>query len=169
MTDPIMFLWNGEAMIPWPRFLPRCESFVVGKSYRLDVVRHRTRKSHNHFFACVNSAWSTLPEALATEFLSETKFRKWALVQAGYYKEMNFKAYSPEAALSFAVQCQGLDDYVEIIISGIEVTVRTAKSQAEDAMDGPEFQQCKDKVFSIMARLIGVDPAALQRNAGRAA
>jgi len=165
----IIWRWNGSAMEPLERFRPYCEKLVPGKEYRLAPRRERSRKSHNHFFACVAETWANLPECSQRDYPSELILRKWALVQVGYCKELKFKAYDQKAAEDFAAQCAGLDDYVEIEArgngNGVDVTIRMAKSQAEEAMDGPEFQQCKDRVFTVLAQLIGVDPTELHRMA----
>lgn len=72
MTDysPLPFLWDGQSFKPWsPHFAKRCgERFVQGKRYQLTEHNERSVGSHNHYFAALNEAWMSLPEAMADQF-----------------------------------------------------------------------------------------------------
>ncbi|MCC6776687.1 MAG: hypothetical protein IT537_08635 [Hyphomicrobiales bacterium] len=157
-------------MVPLKRFAPICDrDFVVGEHYRLEVVKDRSKISHDHYFACLHEAFLNLPETIAKEFLNETKFRRWALIQAGYYDETRFKLATPEEAVRFAGFCAGLGEYSEVIVAGEIVAVRKAKSQSKKAMGNKDFQASKTAVLDVIAALIGTDPTTLKREAGRAA
>ena len=87
-TAPILYSWNGEAMIPHRRFQAECDrTFVVGENYRLAIHEDRSTASHNHEFAFVAEAWAQLPEHLAEQFRTPEHLRKRALISAGYFNQ----------------------------------------------------------------------------------
>ena len=167
---PKIYQWDGEVMRPLQRFMPLCDrDFVVGEHYRLDEVKERSKISHDHFFAVLHDSWLNLPESVASNFLNETKFRRWALIRAGYHDETRFIMADAEQAHRFAAYCAGLDEYAEVEVVGNLVAVRKAKSQSIKAMGSHEFQASKQGVLDVIAQLIGVDPTELKQQAGRAA
>ena len=163
----IAYTWTAdETMKPLARFASLCrEKFVVGRAYVLEQ-KNRSEESHDHYFACLHKAWMHLPETVEKTFKSETGFRKWALIQAGYYDETRFQFSSNEEAERFVGFCMGLDEYAEITVHGSIVAIRKAKSQKKKLMGNADFQASKQAVFDEIAKLIGVSPAELTRNVG---
>jgi hypothetical protein len=169
-TAPILFQWNGEAMVPHRRFQAECDrSFVVGENYRLVEHNDRSAASHNHEFAFVAEAWAQLPEHLSEQFKTPEHLRKRALIDAGYFNQQEVDAGSHAAALRVANFIASMDEYSVVVVRGPIVVVRKPKSQSRRAMGAKDFQESKQAILEIISTLIGVKPEALTRNAGRAA
>ena len=168
---PLIFEWNGEAMVPLPYFAKTADKqFVVHERYRLEVVQQRSMQSHSHFFACLSEAFGNLPESQAGRFATPDHLRKWALCQSPAFRnETTFITKSHAEALRFASLLHKLDEYAIVQVDGSLVAIHTAKSQSMSEMSKKEFQASKDFVLDAVAKLIGTDPATLGRNAGRAA
>jgi hypothetical protein len=171
VSAPLFFAWDGETMTPLPRFAKMADrEFVVGENYRLEIVKERSATSHNHFFACIEEAWRNLPEIYADRWPSAEHLRKWALVRAGFREETTFLASSHAEAVRVGALMRSIDEYAVVTVDGRMVIRAVAKSQSMAAMPGKnEFQDSKDKVLDVIARLVGVDPKELSKNAGRAA
>lgn len=170
MSSPLIYEWNGDAMVPLSHFAKHADKqFVVHERYRLEVVQHRSMESHAHYFACLHSAFQNLPESQAGRFPTETHLRKWALVQAGYRNETTYIAHSKAEALRFASFLRSLDEYAVIRVMDKMVALYVAKSQSMNEMSKKEFQESKEKVLEVVAKLIGVESDELQKQAGRAA
>jgi len=169
-TAPILYTWDGDAMVPLPRFKADCDrSFVVGEKYRLVVHEDRSIASHNHEFAFVAEAWAQLPEHLTEQFRTPEHLRKRALIEAGYFNQQEVDAGSHAAALRIANFIASMDEYSVVVVRGPIVVVRKPKSQSRRAMGKEEFQQSKQAVLEIVSNMIGVQPEALTRNVGKAA
>lgn len=170
MTAPIVFQWDGEAMVPHRRFQAECDRiFVVGQAYRMTAQEHRSLSSHNHFFAAIHEAWMSLPEHLTERFPTEEHLRKYALIKAGYHDSSSIVCTSKAEAQRIAAFVRPLDSFAVVTVSEAVVTVFTAKSQSKKAMGGKEFQESKNRVLDVIAALIGIQPETLTRNIGRAA
>lgn len=167
---PILYQWDGEAMVPHRRFKAECDrTFVVGENYRLVVHEDRSIASHNHEFAFVAEAWAQLPEKFASEFRTPEHLRKRALIEAGYFNQQEVDAGSHAAALRVAHFVSSIDEYSVVVVRGPIVVVRRAKSQSRRAMGAKEFQESKQAILEIISAMIDVRPETLARNAGRAA
>jgi hypothetical protein len=161
---PVMtFAWDGEAMKP---LLPRLADrhFVVGEKYPLEVREDRSVNSHRHFFAAVNEAFQNLPERVAERFASPEHLRRFALIMTGHRDERAIVCASHAEALKTAAVVKALDDYSVTVIDGALVTVLTAKSQSQRAMDKRTFQKSKDDVLGYIAGMIGTTAAELQQS-----
>lgn len=123
---------------------------------------HRSRASHDHYFAAVQNAFDNLPESLSNDFPTAEHLRKWALIKAGYRDERTFVASSGNEAMRLAVYLRPIDSYAFCMVDGDRVTHCTAKSQSLKAMGKAEFQRSKDAVLRELAILIGVDVADLR-------
>lgn len=143
--------------------------YVVGQICRLENVENRSTATHNHQFAWLKDAWSQLPEDLADLYPSPEHLRKRALVEAGLYDETIIDAGSNAAALRVASEFRRRNDFSLVIVRGPAVVIRDPKSQSRRAMNAQEFKESKDKIIEIISEMIGVDPATLRREAGRAA
>ena len=162
------FKWDGEAMIPIRPKLAD-ETYIVGSVYWLEVEQPRSGVSHNHEFAWIKEAWLQLPHAIADQFPTPQSLRKKALIDAGFYDETVVDAGTNAAALRVAAVMRADDEFAHVVVRGPIVVRRKAKSQSRRAMGGKDFQASKSAIMEIIAGLIGVTPAALAENAGKAA
>lgn len=170
MSAPITFTWDGEYMVPLPRFARLCDRrFVVGETYPLDVAEPRSRASHNHYFAAIHDAWLNLRDEYADDFPSDEHLRKWALIRAGFCDKRSIVCASKAEAQRVAAFMKPMDTYAVVAASEAVVTVYTAQSQSIKAMGNKIFQDSKQKVLDIVADMIGVSSPTLHREAGRAA
>ncbi len=170
MTDipPLVFDWDGEAMIPRsPRLADK--HYVVGEFYRMVPHEDRSMRSHRYYFASVNEAWKNLPEHLAERFPTAEHLRKYALIRAGYRDERSIAAASKAEAQRVAAFIKPMDEYAIVRVSEAVVTVYTAKSQSMRAMGKKAFGESKEAVLDILSAMIGTTPATLAANAGQAA
>ena len=167
---PVMFQWNGEAMVPQPRFMPLCDKqFVVGEEYPLLPVEPRSMKSHNHFFASLHEAWNNLNEDDAKRFPTEEHLRHWALIHTGFCHEKVLPCEKPSLAKNVAALIRTSDPYAVIIVKGDVVKVLTAKSQSIAVMGNEEFKDSKEKVLDLVATMARTTRTELNKNAGRSA
>lgn len=171
MTPAVMiFEWDGDGMVPLPRFRRLADKhFVVHENYRLEVREDRSAASHNHYFAALHEAWQNLPEHLAEKFPTPEHLRKHALIRAGYRDERTLVAASKAEAQRLAAFVKPMDEYAVVLVDGATVTVYTAQSQSFRAMGKKRFEESKARVLDVIAGLIGTTPDALRQNAGRAA
>jgi len=161
---PLPFFWDGSAMVPPSRFAKQADQqFVIGETYTLAEVQDRSSASHRHYFALINDAWMNLPEAQGERFPSAESLRKYALVKAGYRDERSIVCASKAEAHRVASFIKPMDEYAIVFVFEATVTVYTAKSQSVRAMGKAEFQASKDAVIAVLAEMIDVAPAVLQR------
>jgi hypothetical protein len=161
---PIAFVWNGEAMVPLLRFARRAaQTFVVGVCYDLVEYLARSTASHRQYFAVVRNAWMNLNERDAERFPTPEHLRKYALIKAGYYLERSYVAKSKAEAQRIAAFMRPVDEYALVIVRDNVVRAFNARSQDLAHMNRREFQESKDAVFGVLAKMIGVDPQTLSR------
>lgn len=144
---------------------PKRVKLAVGEVHGWQMAEHRSKASHDHFFACVNEAWKNLPEDLADDFPSPEHLRKWALIKAGFCSETRIVCANNSEAMSLAVKAKTMDKFSLVAIDGKVVMIWTADSQRRDAMGRQVFQDAKDKALHILSQLIGADVAALKEAA----
>lgn len=162
------FTWDGDAMVPRsPRLAD--QAYAVDEVYVLVPHEDRSTAGHNHQFAWLKEAWTNLPENLADNFPTPEHLRKRALIEAGWYDETIVDAGSNVAALRVAAAFRQIDDFALVIVRGVHVIRRTAKSQSRRSMNKQEFQASKQAIIEIISSMIGVKPAALANQAGQAA
>lgn len=170
MTAPVVFEWTGETMRPLKRFHNLANAqYVVGQTYVLVEQNERSITSHNHQFAWLDEAWKSLPESIADLFPTSEHLRKHALIEVGYFDETILDVGSRAGALRVAAQMRHDDEFAHIVVRGVLVVRRTAKSQKRIKMQPGAFQDSKQKILEYVSGLIGVSPDALHRNAGKAA
>lgn len=154
---PIIFQWDGDAMRPVRSFTRLAnDQFVVGQEYRLVQEAGRSKRSHDHFFACVEDAWQNLPERWDGRFPTADHMRKFALIRAGYRDERSIVASSKAEAQRVAAFVKPMDEFAVVVVSEAVVTVYTAKSQSRKAMGGPVFQKSKQDTLDVLAEMVGV-------------
>ena len=168
MSALIVFQWDGESMVPMPRFTQACDrEFVVHEYYRMDVQKERSRKSHNHYFTCIHSAWMNLPERYGMEPWSQTEdhLRYYALIKTGWFDSQTHACGSKAEAGRWAARLRPLDAYSIVVAQGSTVVVYTARSQAVKAMGAKDFQKSKVDVLDFVADLAGVSANQLAGSA----
>lgn len=155
---PLMTTWDGEHLVPFPRFMKRCDKeLVIGENYQVQLIEERSARSHNHYFASIHELWMSLPEDLAERFPTEEHLRKHALIKAGFYDQRSIVGESKAAATRIAAFIRQLDEYAIVIVEGNTVTQYTAKSQSSRAMGKEVFQDSKQKVLDVISEMVGVD------------
>lgn len=166
MTTPLRYQWDGEAMKVLPRFQRQADrQFVVGEVYTLAADWERSRRSHNHYFACINHAWLNLPERIAPRFPSPEHLRKWDLISTGYADMRETVCDTPDAARRIAAFIRPMDAYAVVEVVGNAVRIWTAQSQSLQAMKKKTFQESKDAVLGILSDLVAVERAVLANEA----
>lgn len=165
MTDsfpPMTFDWNGEVFVP---LHPRRADKYLTVGHRYTLVQHFERSSatHNHEFAWLSEAWQNLPEAMAERWPTPEHLRKWALIRAGYSDSHTITCNSKAEAVRVAAFIRPIDEFAVVILNGTTVTRYTAKSQSRRAMGAADFQRSKELIMDVIAKLIGVKPAALSQ------
>ena len=164
-TSPVIFEWDGEHMVPLPRFHNLVnDQFVVGQTYKLAEVEDRSMRSHNHFFAAVKDGWMNLHEDYADRFPDPESLRKWALIKTGYRDERTIVASSKAEAQRIAAFTRPMDQHAVVVVREAVVIVWTAQSQAVRAMGRERFQQSKTAVLDEIAKMARVPPDQLTRN-----
>lgn len=179
MIRPVTFVWDGNHMVPLPRFKRQCDAqFVVNEEYPLMILEARSRKSHNHFFACVHEAWSNLPESesqrvnpktgeIVERFPTAEHLRKWALIKAGFCRHTSFPCGGAESAMNLATFIRSHSEFAVISVSNDVVDVYDAESQSATAMGRERFQESKNAVLEILSEMIRAKPSELQKMGDR--
>lgn len=155
---PLIFEWDGEAMIPLRRFhnIANAE-FTVGERYRMEAQEQRSLVSHAHYFATLNDIWLSLPERYGDAIPSVEHMRKWALIRTGYRDERSIVCASKAEAKRIAAFVKPMDDFAIVVVNEATVSVFTAKSQSMKAMGGKEFQRSKEAVLEYCQAMLEPD------------
>lgn len=167
MTDfPIMFAWDGEAMVPASRYwVHQCDKqFVVGEKYRLVEENERSSPSHRHEFAFVKQAWESLPDELYADYPSPEHLRKHGLIRKGFCTMKQYPCPTRAEAERLRVSLkENVDEYAIVVLDEKRpiVSVLTAESQSYRAMGKARFQESKTALLEFIGDLLGVDPATL--------
>jgi len=187
---PVVFVWrdvdvwnaDGEvarvrAMVPIVRYakVAARQYGDDGTEHTLEPVTHRDMHRHNHFFAALNEAFKNLPEEIAPRWPTSEHFRKWLLVETGWFDEREWDFEGPEAkkkADELGLWVRAESEFARISVSEVargkyKVIVRRAMSQAIPAMKPDDFYQSKKDVLDYASGMIGVKPAELKKQAGR--
>jgi hypothetical protein len=167
---PVAFVWNGEHMIPLPRFKRLCDQqFDVNEEYALIVSEERSMARHRGYFAQVREAFDNLAEEYANGYPSPEHLRAAALVEAGYCTETNFVMDTPKDAKLLAITLRKLSPLAIIRISGNVVKHFEPESQSVAAMKKERFNASVKAVLEIVSSMARTTPAELKKNAGKAA
>lgn len=163
MSETLPMLYEGNGLF---RCLhPKRVKLDVGAVHGWQMAEHRSKSSHDHFFACVNEAWKNLSEDMADDFPSPEHLRKWALIKAGFCSETRIACANNSEAMTLATKAKSLDKYSVVAIDGKAVTIWTADSQRRDAMGRQAFQEAKERALHIISNLLGTDVTILQEAA----
>ena len=172
MTAPLIYTWDGEAMVPHPRCQHAADrQFVVGADYRMEEVTDRSRASHDQQFAWIGDAWSNLREEYRFEpwARSPEHLRKYALIRTRFCTTEQFPCSSGAEAERWASRLQSDDEYCLVTVTGTVVNRFRAESQKMRSMGAKRFQESKTAILDFISNLLEVDPETLRQNAGRAA
>ena len=163
MSEVLPMRYEGNGMF---RCLhPKRVKLAVGEVHGWQMAEHRSKASHDHFFACVNEAWKSLPEEMADDFPNPECLRKWALIKAGFCSETRIVCANNSEAMTLATKAKAMDKFSVVAIDGKAVTIWTADSQRRDAMGRQAFQEAKERALHIISELIGTDAATLKEAA----
>lgn len=155
MSGPIVYEWDGIAMVPLPRFAKRCDQlFVVGERYGLVEESDRSQATHNHYFASLHDLWLNLPETAGEE--SFEHFRKRGLIATGYCTVTDIVFSSIDDAFRAAKAIQDADAYLIVVVEGNVVRFMRAESQSRKAMGAKRFNESKRAVLDWAAAQVGV-------------
>jgi hypothetical protein len=158
---PIIFEWDGEAMVPLSRFRNIADrEFTVGERYRMEAQEQRSIISHNHYFATLQNIWESLPERYDNAIPSAEHMRKWALIRTGYRDERSIVCASKAEAKRVAAFVKPMDDFAIVVVNEATVSVYTAKSQSMKAMGAKDFQQSKERVLEYCQAMLEPDAFA---------
>lgn len=163
---PIILRYEGDGAFLAPA-LPiqrLCDKLlVVGELYRFERSEERSSETHRHYFAVINEAFANLPDNLVREFPHPDALRKWALIKSGWCDEDKIVLDTETDALAVAAYARRRDGYAVVRVSGNVVTTYTARSQNGKSQNRKQFGETKERVFAILAELIGTDPVTLAK------
>jgi hypothetical protein len=163
-------VWDGNVMIPLPRFKRLCDSqFAINEEYPLMIVENRSMASHNHYFAALHEAYQNLAEEYAQEFVNEDHLRSWCLCKAGFCTTDVHVFDTPGDAKKFRMAFKRNMPMAIIKVEGNIVTIYEPESQSMAAMKKERFEASKTAVLDIAATMARTTPAELKKNAGRSA
>lgn len=182
--QPIAFVWrevdvieaDGEvtrtgAMVPALRYRNVAQrQFGAGGEHVLEEVSERSMASHSQYFAALRDYFDNIPESMAARWPTADHFRRWLLIEAGWFDEKEFEMESDKHAKALAAFIRTEDVYARIAVCrGKTVIVRRAKSQSLKAMGKQDFQASKKAVLELAESLVGIPRTVAMKNAGRAA
>lgn len=162
MTQPLPFIWTGEAFQPTNQhWAKKCdERFVVGQSYTLDEIHARSSATHAHYFAELHTIWQSLPERYAEQFPTEEHMRKYALIRKGFHTMTQHVCKTEAEAGRLAAAIRPYDSYQIVTVKDSIVTVYNALSQDYRSMDKRTFAESKEKVLDWCSALIEAERSA---------
>jgi len=163
MTETLAldFLWTDDGVMRPINARIAGRIYVVGERYRLAPWEERSAATHSHEFAWLAEAWRNLPERFADLYPSPEHLRKRALIEGGWYDEEIIDVGSQAGALRVAASLRKIDDFALVIVRGVYVIRRTAKSQSRRSMNRQEFQASKTAIMEVISEMIGTTPAQL--------
>ena len=160
--EAVGFLWDGFNMITLERFRTLANrQYRAGNEYALIPHKARSDAAHGLYFKCVDLGWKNCPEDMAHRFPSSEHFRKWCLVQEGFFDEHQMLCDNNSKARATAALCRKLDQYAVIKVSGPIVTVWMAKSQSHEMMGQDEFIASMQRVLERIAGMLGITVSEL--------
>ena len=176
---PVVYTWRevevvdsetGEAikrlaMVPTDRYAKLAASqHHEGEPYTLVQLEERSQASHSAYFAELHSYWENLPENIAARWPSQEHWRRWMLVECGWYQESEIECVSAYTAKQTAGLIRSFDGYARISVHGNKVIIKRAKSQSRVGMpQKQEFEKSKKDVLELAAQFVGVSPSQMKR------
>jgi hypothetical protein len=138
---------------------PECGTILDDPADHSDPARRR-------YFAILREAWMTLPDNWLALCPTSEHLRKYCLIKVGHCDTSIVNCGSSKAAVEVAAMAKRLDTYSVTTIRGAIVTVYIARSQRKRVQPKKQFMECSEKVYGVLAEILGTDPAELL---GRAA
>lgn len=158
------------AMVPLKRYDNLAKrQYLAGSEYPLVPLEARSRASHSHYFAAINEGYKNLPEKIAARWPTSEHFRKWCLVETGWFHESEIECANEKLARQTAVLMRSFDGYARISVHGPKVIIRRPRSQSAAAMSRPEFEASKKDVLELAEHMIAVPKGSLRKEAERIA
>ena len=165
-TPPLVFQWDGEALVPASGFWRReaDHHLCVGQRYRMVEENEQSDKSRSHEFAWLREAWNSLPDALLDQYPSSEHLRKYGLIAKGHCTMTQHPCVSVAEAERTEVSIRKhVAKYAMVFRRGSIVTVYEAVSQSRRSMGAPMFQQSKSDLMDFVADLLGVPAETLAK------
>jgi hypothetical protein len=182
--QPIVFNWREVdiidadgvatrqmAMVPTMRYsnVAKRQFGDADTEHVLEQANERSMASHSQFFAAIKDYFDNIPEKMQARWPTPEHFRKWMLIEAGWFDEKEFDLISEKHAKALATFIRVEDVYARITVRDKKVIVRRAKSQSFKAMGAEDFKKSKSDVLDLAEQLVGVPRAVAMKNAGRSA
>lgn len=114
----------------------------------------RSVASHHSFFAELQELYDTMPEIVTERFPSFDAFRKFCLIRTGWRNETVYTCETAQEALRWSIRLRQLDSFSVVAVSGLHITVWTAKSQSMKSMGKEDFQKSRDDVTAYAKQLL---------------
>jgi hypothetical protein len=179
--QPVAFDWKeldvcvegGEvvrtwAMVPLRKYHNVCRrQFGDGGEHVLEPVSERSMASHNQYFAAMHDHYLNLPETVSARWPTETHFRRWLLIECGFFDEKEFDMDDSPNARRLGTFIRTEDEYARILIRGTKVIVRRAQSQSIAAMKKVRFEESKKATLDLAEAFTSVPRGQAMREAGR--
>jgi hypothetical protein len=162
----VVSVWDGEHFVPLKRFAKLCDAqFIIGERYIVEVGWQQSAAKRAAFHATLADIFASLPDDIASKYLSVEHFRKTLTIKAGFATQQDEICASRAEALRLAAIVRGREPYSVVEVSGNIVRIWTALSTAGHAMDGKKFSECVDAVFGLASDMVGVDAKTLKKHA----
>ena len=154
---PILCDWDGDCLRPVGRGLETArDQWIEGQRYTMEALDIRSAAEHRRYFALVHLHWLQIPEKYGNEWPTAEAFRKWALIQAGYYNTRIFACESEGEAKRQERWRMCDEEYVKVERDGCTVFARYAASQSGQAMSRRKFHNSAEAVLGVMERVTGI-------------
>lgn len=164
----IQCVWTGEVFRPLnARQVREADAqHGQGEIVVLDVVKGRSKTSHDHFFAVVAEAHGTLPDHLAERFPTPDSLRHFALCQTGRCDVKHYACASNAEARRWLPRIQAISAAgSQVAVVAGHVVIKEPHSQSMKAMGGKVFQESKSDCLAVIASLLDTTADQLARAA----
>ena len=183
---PVAYLWvmvdvidpeTGEAtrrkaMVPKPRYSKLAdEQYHEGEEYVLEDASEPNLPANSANHATLSQFFKNLPEKFEARWPKYDHFRRWLLIEEGWFTEAEIDCSSESAAEQTAGLVRSFDGYARISRHGSKVIVRRARSQkitgprASNGMTKEEWRQSWKDILELAAEFVGVSPSQMRKEA----
>jgi hypothetical protein len=190
MIRPIAYIWReveivdlatGEstqcrAMVPKPRYAKLAsEQHLLGEEYILEDASPTTLPGHSANHAQLNEYFKNLPEKYEARWPKYDHFRRWLLIQEGWFTESEIDCADEKMARQTAALVRSFDGYARISVHDSKVIVRRARSQkvkgprVAGGMTKDEWKESWKDILELAAQFVGVSPSQMKREARKIA
>ena len=168
LPSPMIFEWNGEAMVPTSRFIAEANRrYVVHERYMLEETHERNMVKHRRQFAFVKEAWKNLPDCYRDEPWAQSPdhMRRYFLIKCGYSHTETIPCGSNAEALRWLPRLRADNPYAIVTVRGSLIYRYTAESQSLPAMGAQRFYESRAAIMAEIDALMQVDQGATQKAA----